>query len=48
MNTKVTGQSCCAMAVRTASARDIHLSLGLAALVVTLASMMGSLLGHVL
>jgi hypothetical protein len=46
MNTKVAGQSCCAMAMRTVSAGDIHLSLGLAALVVTLISMMGSLLCH--
>jgi hypothetical protein len=46
MNTKVTGRSCRAMAMRTVSARDIHLSLGLAALVVTLTSVMGSLLCH--
>jgi hypothetical protein len=48
MNTKVTGQSCGAMAMPTVSARDIHLSLGLAALIVTLTSVIGSLLGHVL
>jgi hypothetical protein len=43
MNTKATGQSCFAMAMRTITARDVYLSLGLAALVVTLTSVMGSM-----
>jgi hypothetical protein len=43
MNTEATDRSGLATAMRAVTARDIYLSIGLAAVVMTLASVMGSI-----